>query len=270
MTIQKKPSHELVLGMTGSGKTVFSRGALLPAYQEKYLSVIIDTKHDKNDKLWNYADVTVEELKPMMRYLEKGYHVHYRIKYANEAQRWATFDRICHAVMESSGKIVTYVNEGGDVMSNFDMPFWFDEMLRKGRSPECWALVESQRPSLIVHPNLFNNVDSFWLFKMGTKDRSAIKRWWDKEELERIKDLPDFGYIWSDGMKYEPCAPISLEATDHGRRRTEPREPEAKSGAEGFFGVFGIRERLKDAGRAGVRARRSGEGGRRQVEVRIE
>jgi len=271
--LKKKPCHELVMGMTGSGKTVFSRGALLPAYQEKYVSVIVDTKHDRNDKLWNLADKTADELGPVKRFLEKGYHVHYHLKYNSEEDRWDKFDKLCELVMKSSGKIVTYVNEGGDVMSCIHMPFWYQEMLRKGRSPECWALVETQRPSTIIHNNLFNNVDSFWLFRMGTKDRDAVKRWFSKDELEQIASLPRYGYIWSDGFEYEAHEPLNMQELVKYERRHEAVEPKPDSGWRDYVGVSGVaasigstHERRPDRdGKGRGRGRRG-----KEISVRLE
>jgi len=269
--MNKKPCHELVLGMTGSGKTVFSRGALLPAYQKAYPMVIVDTKLDKHDKLWQHADVTVENVRDMRKFLERGQTVHYRIKTIIEEVRWLQFDAICKTVMQFKGGIVTYVNEAGDVMSNTKMPRYFDAMLRKGRSPEHWAIVESQRPSLIVHPNLFNNVNSFWLFKMGAKDRYALEKYFTKEEVARLDTIGDFGYIWTDGNDYQPFSAIPLEWMKDGRRRTDEREPRARTAYDDL--AFG---RARDAieksdWRSVGRKKRSGQvqEGRRVISLRV-
>ena len=270
--MKKKPCHELVMGMTGSGKTVFSRGALLPAYQEVYPTVIVDTKHDKNDELWNYADVTVNSVKAMIKYLEKGWHVHYRVKDNGWKSRWAQFDTICKAIARMEGGIVTYVNEGGDVMTNIKMPEWFEAMLRKGRSPQHFAIVETQRPSLIVHPNLFNNTESFWMFRLGQKDRDAIRKWFDDDGLDEVANMEKFSFLWTDGYESSVSPPIDLEVLEHGKRRNEEREPRPSDGIWDSIGVFGTQGAISDA--VSKSRRRKGAGGRgagsvQEVSVRI-
>jgi len=263
--MKKKPCHELVVGMTGSGKTVFSRGALLPAYQEVFPTIIIDTKHDKNDELWNYADVTVNAVKPMIKYLEKGYHVHYKVKDNGWKSRWSQFDAICKAVSNIDGGIVTYVSEGGDIMTNIRIPEWFEAMLRKGRSPQHYAIVETQRPSLIVHPNLFNNVESFYLFRLGQKDREAIKKWFDDDGLEAVAEMEKFSFLWTDGYEKKVFPPIDLEDIEHAKRRELREEPRPADGIWDSVGVGGVSRSITDASRQLARGEGAGRRGTKEV-----
>ena len=270
-TLKKKPTHELVLGMTGSGKTVFSRGALIPSYQDRMSMIIVDTKHDPNDKLWQLADYSTSSPKVLIKLIEKGYHVYYIIDYNSEEERWSKFNEVCHIVANMKGQVVTYVNEAGDVMDCVHMPFWFDDMLRKGRGLKHWAIVESQRPSLIVHPNLFNNVGSFWLFRCGTKDRSAIKKWFDREDLETLGEMEEYSFMWSDGFQYKHFPKLNMEALRYDRTRSDETEPERTTYLDtiGIGDCVRLTEDLLHDAEGSPRDGGDGKGGDREIQVRL-
>ncbi len=178
----------LVVGKTGSGKTIFVKNILYPMYPRK---IFHDIKLDNNDIPHSFCAHTPSQLAEA---LAKG---HSSILYQPKDIDPSDFNKVCEIAF-NIGNIALFVDEAADVCGSSQIEHYHRLIMSRGRSRGVGIVNCSQRPRMI-HNSLISEAEHFIIFRLFlSTDRDKLKQGLPGEIIEKSQSLPLFHYIYAD------------------------------------------------------------------------
>lgn len=202
-----RPSERvLILGKTGSGKTVFAKH-MLSKIEGRMRIVIVDPKEDwlLDASKWAKGRNKGSILAPrLVRKFNPGYLVQCIQPDEHEDIHFAAF---CMSALKMRNTFFYFDETEGIATANF-VPFHIRRIWKTGRSLNIGAWVSSQVPSGI--PRLFKSqAEKFFVFKVGEEDIDLAAKLAHVSQAE-IQALANYEYFYYDsgtmdkGVKMPP------------------------------------------------------------------
>ena len=190
----------LVVGKTGSGKTVFVKTVLWNLYTSK---VYHDPKwEEKGNKAMilpfdpmTYPANNIDELINLLNTGAKSI-VYFPPSGLDEAGDMADFDEVCKAAY-LHGNITLFVDEVSFISTSHKIPKYYKEILQRGRSRNVGAVSLTQRPKEI--PNaVISESDHQFCFKLNLKtDREKLYTMIPEDYHERMDTIQEYHFIYN-------------------------------------------------------------------------
>jgi len=182
-------TREVIVGMTGSGKTLFGmyRVSSYPFHRKPLY--IFDMKGDKLIDEIGAEEISISAKPPKKPglYVVRPLPGEEALVSAYLMQCWA---------QEKCG---LYFDEGGMIPAR---DRWFRALLTQGRSKEIDMFILSQRP-VNLDRYVFTEASYFAIFKLATKDdRKTVESYLDNTEINL---LPRFHSLWYDVTEQSSC-----------------------------------------------------------------
>ena len=175
----------LVVGRSGSGKSVLVKAVLLPNY-DNY--VFWDIKKENNDIIHDALVKTPAGLK----YALDRYN---KILYQPASVEMDDFDAICRLIFEHKNMML-YVDEATRVSSPMKIPYWLNVIVTQGRSVNVGLIAASQRPKNISNTIISESLH-FFIFGLNmATDRERMAEMMGKEAANEIQYLPQFHFMY--------------------------------------------------------------------------
>lgn len=191
----------LIVGKTGSGKSVFTKQILWDLYDCKIY-------HDqKNEELIPgkamilpfdpqcYPAYGTEELTNLLNSGAKSI-VYFPSPGMEESEDIADFDTVCK-ICFNRGNIALFVDELSAVSTAHRVPRWYKAILQQGRGRNVGAVSLTQRPQDI--PNIaISESDHQVIFKLNLlRDRQKLFPMIPEDYHERLATLPEFSFLYN-------------------------------------------------------------------------
>ena len=190
----------LVVGKTGSGKTVFVKTELWNLYTSK---VYHDPKHEERSNKamilpfdpMTYPANNIDELIHLLNYGAKSI-VYFPPIGFDEAGDMEDFNRVCEACY-MHGNIALFVDEVSFVSTSHKIPKWYKEILQRGRTRNVGAVSLTQRPKEIPN-SVISESDHQFCFKLNLKtDREKLYTMIPEDYHERMDTIQEYHFIYN-------------------------------------------------------------------------
>jgi len=177
-----------VLGMTGSGKSVFACWLLSHAAYDEMPWLIVDHKDDPDEIFNRVSTRLVTEIRPGATVPKRpGLYIVNPLPEDDDDAMEVTLRDIWHR-----GRIGIYVDEGHLIDARASV---FRHLLVTGRAKHIPMIVCSQRP-VGVTPYLFTQANFFAVFQLQTaNDEKTVESYLSKDIT---RPLPEFHCRWRD------------------------------------------------------------------------
>lgn len=201
----KSNNRILVVGSTGSGKTVFVKGILLPQFDR---IIFHDHKLESNDLL-NSGFVLANTPDQMLNLMVGSqYKILYQPLGNNQEGYLEEFNRICELCYKN-GNCTLCVDEAGYYSDASNIQEYQAEIMQRGRSRGTGIINVAQRP-VNIHNLLISEAEHVFMFSLNLeKDIEKLKAVVPKDMHAQMYELKEFEYIYCGTNRIRKlCCPV--------------------------------------------------------------
>lgn len=190
----------LIVGKTGSGKTVFTKKVLWNLYT---CSVYHDPKlEEKSNKAMIlpfdpqcYPAHGTDELIHLLSSGAKKI-IYFPPIGLDEAGDMDDFNELCR-ICYYHGNICVFIDEVSFVSTSHRIPKWYKEILQRGRSRNVGAVSLTQRPKEIPNATISES-DHQFVFRLNLKtDREKLYSMIPEDFHSQMDIIPEYNYIYN-------------------------------------------------------------------------
>ena len=157
--------HITVIGITGTGKTYFSRNALLPIFQRV---LVVDTEE------YDFEDFPVVKQSAIGQLVKTDYRFVARVILSPDETD--DIENICQTLLKHGHDMVVYIDEITDFSDAHRIPKMLKALIRKARKRKISVVVGTQRPQMLNLDFLANSLHNIYFF-MSERDADYISNY---------------------------------------------------------------------------------------------
>ena len=157
--------HITVVGITGTGKTYFSRNALLPIFQRV---LVIDTEE------YDFEDFPIVKQSSIGQLVKTDYR--FAAKVVLSPEDTEEIEDICLTLLKHGHDMVVYIDEITDFSDAHRIPKMLKALIRKARKRKISVVVGTQRPQMLNLDFLANSMHNIYFF-MSERDADYISNY---------------------------------------------------------------------------------------------
>jgi len=173
--------HITVTGITGTGKTYFTRNAILPIFQRV---LVIDTEE------YDFEDFPIVKQSAIAGLVKTDYR--FAVRTVMSPEDVEDIEDICTTLLKYGHDMAVYFDEITDFSDAHKIPKMLKALIRKARKRKITVIVGTQRPQMLNLDFLANSLHNIYFF-MSERDADYIANY-EPRIFENLYLIPYHSY----------------------------------------------------------------------------